>query len=69
MEQLLNEMVKEILKVCAECNAEVEHICNEYVDKILEIIPKPIPVERANYSNETSYINGWNACLDKIKNN
>ena len=54
MEQLLNEMVKEILKVCAECNAEVEHICNEYVDKILEIIPKPIPVERANYSNETS---------------
>ena len=69
MEQLLNEMLQKILMVCNESNAEVEHICNEYIDKILEMIPKPISVERANYSNETSYINGWNACLDKINNN
>lgn len=69
MEQLLNEMVQKILMVCEETSMEVEQICNEYVGKILEMIPEPIPVERANYSNETSYINGWNACLDKINNN
>lgn len=69
MKQLLNEMKQAILGAYEESNAEVERICNEYCDKILALIPKPIPVEVANYSNETSYINGWNACLEKINNN
>ena len=69
MEALLNNMIQEILTVCMECNAEVECICNEYRERILALIPKPIQVEMANYSNETSYINGWNACLEKINNN
>lgn len=67
MEQLLNEMEQKILAVCEEKHVELESICDEYREKILALIPKPIPVEAANYSNETSYINGWNACLEKIK--
>ena len=42
------------------------NICDKYLDKILALIPKPISVEVANYSNETSYINRWNACLEKM---
>ena len=66
MEQLLNEMIKEILNTCEEDNTKIEHICDKYLDKILALIPKPISVEVANYSNETSYINRWNACLEKM---
>lgn len=69
MEKLLNEMINEILILCKESSSELERVCNEYRERILALIPNPIPVEMANYSNETSYINGWNACLEKINNN
>lgn len=69
MEKLLNEMKQAILDICVEGNAEIERIGNEYCEKILLLIPQMIPIESAEYSNEASYINGWNDCLKKISNN
>ena len=31
MEQLLNEMIKEILNTCEEGNTKIEHICDKYL--------------------------------------
>lgn len=68
MEQIIKELVQETLKLT---NSELsqEKICRvaeEYYGKILELLPKPISEDQATYSNEGSYIRGWNACIEKM---
>jgi len=68
MEQILNEMVQKILKVVGGDISmdECSHIIKECYDNIMALMPKQMSLESATYSNEASYINGWNACLEKI---
>ena len=70
MEQILNEMVQKILKtVDAEISVdECSRIIKECYDNIMALMPKQMLLESATYSNEASYINGWNACLEEIAN-
>ena len=70
MEQILNEMVQKILNAVGgdinvdECNRMIK----ECYDNIIALMPKQMSLESATYSNEASYINGWNACLEEIAN-
>ena len=70
MEQILNEMVQKILKtVDAEISVdECSRIIKECYDNIMALMPKQMLLESATYSNEASYMNGWNACLEEIAN-
>lgn len=70
MEQILNEMVQKILKtVDAEISVdECSRIIKECYDNIMALMPKQMSLESATYSNEASYMNGWNACLEEIAN-
>lgn len=70
MEQILREMLQDIQNVVGHClsNDEVERVIREYSERIMEILPKPLSDDLAMYSNEASYIRGWNACVEKMAN-
>lgn len=68
MEQILNEMVQKILSsIGGDISVdECSRIIKECYDNIMALMPKKMSLENATYSNEASYISGWNACLEKI---
>lgn len=70
MEQILREMIEEIQNVLGCCLSydEMERVIGEYYERIMEILPVQISEDYATYSNEASYIRGWNACVEKIVN-
>lgn len=70
MEQILRDMIQEIQLILGSCldNDEMERVIKEYFEKIMELMPKQLSEDRATYSNEASYIRGWNACVEKIVN-
>ena len=70
MEQILREMIEEIQNVLGCCLSydEMERVIGEDYERIMEILLVQISEDYATYSNEASYIRGWNACVEKIVN-
>ena len=70
MEQILRELVEYLQNMLGGniTEDELNNIVKEYYDTIVNILPKMISEDCATYSNEASYIRGWNACVEKIVN-